>query len=338
MKPFYQASLILFSGSFVVMASQPRSFERTLTVDGIVDLDVRTDPGGITVTRGVDQSVRIRGTLRSVYGRFDFGTADDNIRALQQNPPIEQSGNRIRIGYAKNPDLLNGISMTLEIEVPRATRVRAMTDSGGIRIDGVSEPVKTETSSGGTEITGIGANVDTASHSGAIAVRNSGGDVSARNRSGGIQIAGVRGSVEAETTSGRTEISDVSGTVLSTVQSGSISVDNAKGGVTARNSSGSIDAFQVRGPVHAETSSGAIRIAQISPASIRARAGSGAIKVELASQGGYRIDAQSDSGKVSGPATRGPQQLAGDHRLRGMIGAGGPLVDLNTQSSKIEID
>ena len=108
--------------------------------------------------------------------------------------------------------------------------------------------------------------------------------------------------------------------------------------MTAHNSSGSIDAFQLAGAVDAETKSGAIRIAQINPAAIRARADSGAITVELAGKGGYRIDAQSDSGKISGPTMKGPEQIAEDHRLRGQIGVGGPLVDLDTQSSKIEVN
>lgn len=222
--------------------------------------------------------------IKPLFGMLDLGISEANIRALEQNPPIRQDGNRIRIGYVKDPALLTGVSMRLEIETPRATQLHAHTTSGVIRIDGIDGPALTETSSG------------------------------------------------------RTEISNIAGDVTANTHSGSIRIDNARGAVVAHNSSGSIDALQLAGSVHAETSSGAIRISQVNPAPIRARAHSGSIKVELADRGGYLIDAQSHSGRVSGPVGNGPEQVANNHRLKEQIGAGGPLVDLDTHSSKIDIN
>jgi hypothetical protein len=238
----------------------------------------------------------------------------------------------------KDQALLRGVTMHFEIEAPRMTEAHAYTESGGIRIDGIDGPIEMETSSGRTEISNVVSGVKVAGHSGAIVIRNAGGPVSVRNRAGSIQLLRIRGMVEAETTSGRTEISDVSGEIHSTTHSGSISIDNAKKTVVAHNASGSIDAFQLGGSVHAETKSGAIRISQISPAPIRALAESGVIKVELANGGGYLIDAQSTSGRVSGPATNTFSRTADAHRLRAQIGSGGPLVDLDTHSSRIEIN
>ena len=94
----------------------------------------------------------------------------------------------------------------------------------------------------------------------------------------------------------------------------------------------------VSGAVHAETKSGAIRIAQIKPAPIRAFAESGAIKVDLASQHGYTIDAQSRSGKVLGSLIKSAGRPADVHQFKHVLAGGGPLVDLDTRSSKIEIN
>ncbi len=338
MRLAFTASAALLLGTCIALASESGTFDRTLSVSGRVDLDVRSDPGGIIITSGSAAAVRVHAVIKPLYGRFDLDLAEANIRALERNPPIEQVGNRIRIGYVSDPALLRGISMRLEIETPRTTEVHAHTASGGIRLDGMDGPANTETSSGRTEISNVASEVRVASHSGAIVIRGAGGAVSARNESGGIQIASVHGPVEAQTTSGRTEISDVSGDVRSITHSGSISIDNAKGTVTAHNTSGSINAFQLTGSVHAETKSGAIRIAQTRPAPIRALTDSGSINVELASRGGYSIDAQSDSGRVSGPVSDGFNQVAENHRLKQQIGDGGPLVDLDTHSSKINID
>lgn len=329
------ASFLL--GVCVVFASEPGSFDRTLSVSGSVELDVRSDPGGIVITTGSADSVRVHAVIKPLYGEYDLGLAEANIRALERNPPIEQVGNRIRVGYVSDPALLRGITMRLEIEAPRTSRAHARTASGGIRIDGINGPVETVTSSGRTEINNVAARIDVTGRSGAIVVRGAGGPVSVRNQSGGIQVLGVHGAIDAETTSGRTEISSVDDEVRSKSRSGGISIDNAKGRVVASNTSGRIDALQLASSVHAETSSGAIRISQTRPAPIRALADSGAITVELANQGGYTIDAQSASGRVSGPVQGNSAGGAKRHRLQVQVGAGGPLVDLDTHSSRIDI-
>jgi len=291
----------------------------------------------MVITASSAETVRVRAVIKPLYGRFDLSLAEANIRALEQNPPIEQVGNRIRVGYVKDPALLRGITMHIEIETPRATQAHAHTRTGGIRIDGIDGPAETETLSGRTEISNVVTEAKAVGHSGAIVIRGT-GRVSVRNQSGGIQLLGIHGTAETETRSGRTEISDVSGEVHSITHSGSISIDNARGAVVANNTSGSIDAFQLSGSVHAQTKSGAIRISQISPAPIRALADSGAIEVELASRSGYLIDAQSNSGRVTGLVKDNLDNNGVSHRLKGQIGAGGPLVDLDTHSSRIVIN
>ncbi len=333
-----KTSAALLLGTCIALASQPGSFDRTLEASGPVQLDVRSDPGGIIITSGSGSAVHVHAVLNPLYGRLDLDLAEANIRALERNRPIEQVGNRIRIGYVSDPAMLRAVSMRLEIETPRMTQVHAQTISGGIRIDGLNGPADTETSSGRTEIGNVAADVSVVNHSGAIVIRSIGGHVSARSESGGIQIVDVHGPVDAQTTSGRTEISQVSGEVRSMTRSGSIRIDNAQGAVTAHNTSGSIDAFQLTGSVHAETRSGAIRIGQTRPAPIRALTSSGSIHVELASRGSYSIDAQSVSGRVSGPVSGGFTQIAENHHLKEQTGGGGTLVDLDTHSSRINIE
>ena len=116
-------------GTRIIAASESGTFDRTLSISGPVSLDVRSDPGGIRITSGTDASVRVHATIRPLYGRFDLGLAEANIRALERNPAIEQSGNHIRIGYV-DPELLRAVSMHLTLIVPRATQARAQTSSG----------------------------------------------------------------------------------------------------------------------------------------------------------------------------------------------------------------
>jgi DUF4097 and DUF4098 domain-containing protein YvlB len=332
-----RTAAVLSIAASSIFASEIGTFHRTLTVSGPVTLDVVSAPGGIAITSGPSDSVVVHAVIKPLFGQLDLDLAQANIRALEQYPPIEQTGNRIRIGYTKNPALLRGVSISFEIETPHASEVHAKTQSGGININGVSGPVEAQTSSGKTEMTNLAGDVKVTGHSGAISIRGVDGRVTAHCTSGGIQLTGIASGVDAETTSGRLELADIHGDVHTTTHSGSILIDNVKGSVVAHNSSGSIDALQLGGSIHAETGSGAIRISQIVAAPIRALAHSGAIKVELAKTGSYALDAQSNSGKVAGPVTNTLNRIAEAHSLKAQIGLGGPLVDLDTDSSKIEV-
>lgn len=327
--------LLVSSNAF---GSEPGTFDRTLAVSGPVNLDVKSGPGGIHITVGTADAVVIHAVIRSVFGRVDLGLADANIRALAQNPPVEQNGNAICIGYVRDESVLKGLSVTYEIETPRATQVHALADAGGIRIDGVQGPVVTENAAGHSEVSGVKGSLKMTARAGGIVARNVGNDVFVRNASGGIQIESAQGNVDAQTSSGRIEISGVSGSTKSTTHSASIRLEDVQGAVMARNDSGSIEAFRLGGTVAAETTSGSIRISQSTPAAIRALSGSGAIRVELANGGGYNLDAQSINGKISGNVTDRLRHSKNQHTVQGMVGSGGPLVDLDTRSSKIEIN
>src|ERR1035441_2913221 len=110
------------------LASEPGTFDRTVVVTGPVTLDVRADSGGVIITTGSSTSVVVHGVIKPLYGRFDFEISRAHIIALEKNPPIEQSGNRIRVGYVKDPAMLRAVTIRYEIETPRTTEVQAHTE------------------------------------------------------------------------------------------------------------------------------------------------------------------------------------------------------------------
>jgi hypothetical protein len=193
------------------LAQRPEGgFDRNLTVSGPVELDLMTDSGGIVVTPGAAGTVHVRAILKGHSGRWDRGSVEDRIRAIERNPPIEQVGNRIRVGHLSDPTLLKGVSMRLEIQTPAETRLRAQADSGGIRVQGIRGPVECQTDSGGIEADQIGAEVRATADSGGIRLRDIQGSVFARADSGGIQAINVGGPADIETDSGGIELSQTS--------------------------------------------------------------------------------------------------------------------------------
>lgn len=321
-----------------VSAAEPGMFSRTLPVTGAADLDVSSGPGGVTILAGPSGEVRVRAIIRAVFGAADLGLAEAAIRELEQKPPIEQDGNRIRVGFVNDASVLGRVSITYEIETPRESRCRVTTSSGGIQISGLAGPATATSGSGRIEIDSVAREVVVNNSSGAVVVRRSGGRVTANTTSGLLQVLDTKGPVELQTTSGRTEVTDVAGHVQARTNSGSIIVNGVSAGVHAINRSGSIDAHRIAGEVEAQTRSGAIRISQVKPAAITARTDDGAIKVDLAHGGGYDLDAQSETGKVSALIPDGADRVVEPRRVRGQVRGGGPLVDLDTRSSRITVN
>jgi hypothetical protein len=333
----YFAPILALSlaSAITASASEPGEFERTLNVTGPVSLDISSGPGGVALTTGSSNTVVIHAIIRAAFGRADLGLAEANILALQQNPPVEQNGNTIRVGYVKNEAILKGVSITYEIQTPQATQVQASADAGGLHIDGVQGPVEVRNDAGLSEVSNVKGIVKMTTRAGGIMVRNAGSAVSLRNESGGIQLEGAVGPVDAETRSGRIELSNVIGKVHATTQSASIRLHDNSGEVVASNHSGSIESFASGGAVQAETVSGSIRISQSNPAPIHTVSGSGAVRVELVSGKGYNLSLRSEKGKI---AVRNLAKTKDQHSLSTQISGGGPIVDVETRSSKIEIE
>ena len=92
-------------------AAEEGTFERVLDVSGPVELEVVSGSGSITIRAGASDTVRVHGTIRS----RDSG----KVSRLEQNPPIEQNGNVIRVGFIEDREL----TVMLAVEASTVTAV-----------------------------------------------------------------------------------------------------------------------------------------------------------------------------------------------------------------------
>ena len=206
------------------------TFERKLSVTGPVVLDVGTYSGVIRVGVGEAGSVLVRGTLRPRRSLFGWGSLEDRIRRLQAEPPVEQDGNTIRIGDLTDKRLLRGLTLVLEIVVPRETEVRALADAADIRVEGIRGPVDCEADSGQIEIANIESRVRVATDSGGIHIRQVKGSVHARTDSADIEALEIGGEIEASTDSSGIQLSQtVAAPIRARSDSGSIGLSLADG-------------------------------------------------------------------------------------------------------------
>ena len=175
---FALAAAILAFAALPALANEA-TFERNLTVNGHVELAVSTGSGHIHITHGSANRVHIFGQASSPTG----AAATRRSRRLPNNPPIEQTGNIIRIG--QRHENYHNISIDYDIEAPANSFLEANSGSGDIKDDGVGENAKLGTGSGSIYATGLQNGFIVNTGSGNIHAEQTGqGDVKAQTGSG----------------------------------------------------------------------------------------------------------------------------------------------------------
>jgi hypothetical protein len=233
MKHLLLAAAALALATVPALASEA-TFERTLSVNGRVELSVATGSGNIHLTRGAGNQVHIFGKVKS-----SWGASDEQVREIAAHPPIEQTGNIVRIG-AHHENLRN-ISIDYEIQAPENVFLDAASGSGDITVDGVGENAKISTGSGNIHATGLHGGFTANTGSGNIYAEQAGvGDVKAQTGSGSVELRNLHGGLRAGTGSGDIK---VGGTPSSDWKletgSGSVELWPGSAGITLDASTGS---------------------------------------------------------------------------------------------------
>jgi hypothetical protein len=313
--------LLIFAPAAAEAQRAEGSFQRTLNVSGGADIDVTTGSGQIDVRQGgsgrVEVSARIRADERWGWQRSQL-SPEERVRRLETNPPIEQTGSTVRIGYIKDEDLREGVSISYVVTVPPGTSVRARSGSGSQEID-ADGPIDVHTGSGSVRVRRAGR-LRASAGSGSITAENVGGEFYATTGSGSIRAMSVAGAITAKTGSGGIDITQT-----------------AAGDVDVSSSSGTVRVRGVRGGVQASTSSGGLHIQGELERDWRLSASSGHVTIDLPPTQRFNLDATSSSGGID---VDFPISISGriDRRsVRGAVDGGGPLLRVRTSSGGISI-
>jgi DUF4097 and DUF4098 domain-containing protein YvlB len=297
-----RSSVVLIGLLFLPLMVWARSeghFDRTLQVSGAVNLDVSTGSGDITVKAGSSNQVVIHGTVHS--SSWVFGD-DSAVQKVQSNPPIEQSGNGIRIGYNLPDDVKRHVSIDYDITLPADTTLQAHSGSGNVTVEGVRSTVDAQTGSGDIRLKDLGSKLHAQTGSGNIHAETVAAPLWAQTGSGDIE-ADLTGSGDVDVHTG----------------SGTIRVRGIKGGVRARTGSGNVETDgSVAGPWQLHS-------------------GSGNIAMAVGSGTGFNLDVHTSSGSIHSDLPITVQGSLGKHELKGTVKGGGPEVEVSTGSGDVEI-
>jgi DUF4097 and DUF4098 domain-containing protein YvlB len=283
-------------------ASVQGSFQRTYQVAGPVDLEALTRSGDVIIRSGPAGTVTISGKIY-VEDRWLMGDRHTAVSEIEQNPPIHQSGNSIRIDYVN----VHGISVDYEITVPVDTDVRTQTGSGDQRVEDLHGRLNLESGSG---------------------------DLRLRNTTGEMRLHTGSGDVEAR---------DVSGPITAGTGSGDVRVDaKGPGDVHVTSGSGTIELQDVKGGLMVETGSGDVTVKGEQTAAWEIRTSSGNVDVALPANAGFNLDASTGSGEIetSRQVVAVVQGKVGASRSRitGKANGGGPELRVHTSSGDINVN
>lgn len=245
------------------------SFDRTLNVSGTISLEVSTGSGSIDIRHGSSNKVEIHGRIRAGENWFrSTRDSEDVVRRLESNPPIEQSGQTIRIGRFNDRDAERNVSISYELVVPEQSNVRSHTGSGSQTIDGITGQVEVGTGSG------------------SVTIRDIKGDLNASTGSGSIHATGIRGGLRMQTGSGGINVQGEQ-TSRWDLQTGSGGIDinlppSAAFELSAHTGSGGVDVgfpMTVQGRIDTNRHDVSGRVGAGGPV-LNARTGSGRIRIQ----------------------------------------------------------
>jgi DUF4097 and DUF4098 domain-containing protein YvlB len=275
-------------------------FDRTLSVSGAANLDLMTGSGDVIIKAGGTNQVVVHGTVRG--NNEWFSSSDSVVHQVESNPPIQQNGNSIRIGYNLPEDAKRHVSISYEVTVPANTVVQAHSGSGNVEVTGVRSDVQAHSGSGDLRLQDLGGRVNVQTGSGNIQAQNVTAPFSGQTGSGDIE-ASLTGSGEVDVHTG----------------SGTIRVKGIKGGIQAHTGSGDIEADgDVAG-------------------SWRLHTGSGTVRMALGSGSGFNLDVHTSSGSIHSDLPITVQGSLGNHELKGAVRGGGPSVEVSTSSGDVDI-
>ncbi len=220
-------------------------FDRQIPTNAQPDLSISTGSGRIHVTPGTDAGIHIVAHIRAEQNAGN--DAQDRIRRISANPPINVSGNAVHVGEisSQDRDLYKRITIDYEVTAPKGVALYLRTGSGDLEIDNLGRSLKAETGSGSVRAHGIAGPADLRSGSGDIELQqNAAGDVRADTGSGSVRVNNLNGTLTARSGSGDIEANGAL-TGAAHLQSGSGSIrlhlgPNAHYNLEAGTGSGSI--------------------------------------------------------------------------------------------------
>ena len=162
-----------------------------------------------------------------------------------------------------------------------------------------------------------------------------------KSSNGSIRVADFHGSIDAETSNSAIELLNVEGDATAHSSNGHIHADRLAGSFDATTSNGGIqaDLALANRPVRVETTNSSVELtfpAHFS-SDVRVSTKNGGITLRLPESTNARVVARTSNSSITTDFEITAHGEISKNRLDGVIGAGGPLIDLSTSNGGIRL-
>jgi len=158
-----------------VDARAQRPIERSLKVNGQVEIEARTNSEDLSVRVGEEGSVFIRCLVKPQNDSdSDSDLVEKTAQYAESNLPVRQDGNHISIEPLGERQLLRHANLQYELTVPANTKLNFTTGSGDLSVEGIRGPVEFSSSSGDIQVRSVRESVRAHTSSGDVALEDSG--------------------------------------------------------------------------------------------------------------------------------------------------------------------
>jgi hypothetical protein len=195
------------------------------------------------------------------------------------------------------------------IHVPKRTRLdRVDTSNGGVRIESLDGDARVKTSNGGVRLYRFAGNVQVGTSNGSIDLQDFSGGANLNTSNGGVKAYGVRGFLEVTTTNAPIEAS--------------------------------VERLEANRPLRLKTSNGPLRLEvdDLNGNDVIGQSSNGSITLKLPGNTNARLKAGTSNSSVSCDFDLRGSVTQSKTRLEGLLGAGGPLIDLSTSNGSIRVE
>jgi DUF4097 and DUF4098 domain-containing protein YvlB len=253
----------------------------------------------------------------------------------------------------------NGISVDLDVQLPKAASINARTQHGDVTVADVQGPTDAATRGGDLQIHDVGAGVTADLQNGDAHIRNIAGPVSFTGRGGGdVEITDVQGDatlsgnvfgdVDLRNVAKGVHYSSPRANAQIAALPGELKIDNSdivlshgEGPITISAKNQDLRLDQIQGPLTLTETHGDINVTFTTPPNgpININNDSGDVTLNLPPRSNFSLYAQSNSGDITDDFAANPEH-DDDHRphiVNVTHGTGGPAIRVVTKYGDIHI-
>ena len=150
------------------------AIERTLKVNGPVEIEARTASEDLIVRAGADGKVLIRCTVKPQNESDEAEALEKTAEYAESNLPVHQDGNHIFIDRLGNPEFLRRANLLYELTVPANTKLTFTTGAGDLKVEGIRGPIDFSSGSGDMSVRAVPESIRARTSSGDVELEDSG--------------------------------------------------------------------------------------------------------------------------------------------------------------------